>query len=263
TTVSLTFAKLTVDEESCDSQLTWPAIDPATTEEALLGDEISYSGKMKHCFKLSIGTEQYVAKHFFEIGAGKGEVTMAENTSDLEFEALRCGMASWFLRKFRAATADMAITKIRLAQEVISQDGAPSPASGVVKEVYEAAPATDRSIVWLLEPVRNSSVTHYSGTMDHPAGNGQLAHTLSAFVHYSFQESEGGLVFADIQGMCTNSMGIIIFDMMTHTHGGDSGVGDHGPKGIEKWRDQHDCKCSARHLILQWERMMNQSNYEL
>ncbi|KAJ6484712.1 kinase-like domain-containing protein [Mycena sanguinolenta] len=263
TEISLTFAMVIVDTESCDVQLIWPDIDPATTETALIGDEIAFSGKMKHCFKLSIGTEQYVAKRFFEIGAGKEEVTMAENTSNLEYEALRCETASWFLSNFRTATEDrnmvvaknFEITKYRLAQEVISPDSVPSPASGVVKEVFEAESVADRRIVWLLEPMRNSSVTHYSGTMDHPAGQGQLAHTLSAFVHYSFQWSEGTVVFADVQGssgrLSTNTMGIIIFDMMTHTPDGDSGVGDHGGKGIEKWRDQHDCNVFCKNLDLE------------
>jgi hypothetical protein len=101
--------------------------------------------------------------------------------------------------------ADFEITKCRLAQEVIPLDGAPSPASGVVKEVFEAELEATRRIVWLLEPLRNSSVTHYTGTMDHPAGQGQLAHTLSVFVHYSFQWSEGTIVFADIQGIHLSS----------------------------------------------------------
>ncbi|KAJ7156780.1 kinase-like domain-containing protein, partial [Mycena filopes] len=119
-----------------------------------------------------------------------------------------------------------------------------------------AESATTRQVVWLLEPIRNSSVTHYTGTMDHPAGQGQLAHTLAAFVHYSFQWSEGTIVFADIQGMCssgrlsTNAMGILIFDMMTHTPEGESGVGDYGGKGIEKWRAQHDCNAFCKGLDL-------------
>ncbi|KAJ7720103.1 kinase-like domain-containing protein [Mycena metata] len=90
--------------------------------------------------------------------------------------------------------------------------------------------------------------------MDHLAGQGQLAHTLSAFVHYAFQWSEGAIVLADIQGssgrLSTNTMGILIFDMMTHTPDGDSGVGDHGGKGIEKWRDQHDCNVFCKTLNL-------------
>ncbi|KAJ7239469.1 kinase-like domain-containing protein [Mycena rebaudengoi] len=218
---------------------------------------------MKHCYKLSIGEEQYVAKRFFEIGTGKDEVTIAQNTTNLELEVVRCEQARWFLNEFRAAVdshniataTNFEITRCRLAQEVVKSDGAPSPASGVVAEVYEAEPLTTRRIVWLLEPLRNSAVTHYTGTMEHPAGKGQMAHTLSAFVHYAFQWSEGEVIFADIQGspgrLSTNTMGIIIFDLMTHTPDGDSGVGDFGVKGIEKWRQQHDCNAFCKNLELE------------
>ncbi|KAJ7795330.1 hypothetical protein B0H14DRAFT_2621052 [Mycena olivaceomarginata] len=160
TEISLSFAMLSIDKETCVVALDWPAVDATTTETALIGDEAAFSGKMKHCFKLSIGTEQYVAKHFYEIGTGKDEVTMFENTSQLELEVLHY----------------FEITQCCIAKEVISSDGSPSPASGVVKKVFEAELSATRSIVWLLEPSRNSSVTHYSGTMDHSAGQGQLAH---------------------------------------------------------------------------------------
>jgi hypothetical protein len=40
-----------------------------------------------------MGTEQYVAKHFYEIGSGQNEVTMVENAANLQFEALRCETA--------------------------------------------------------------------------------------------------------------------------------------------------------------------------
>lgn len=135
--------------------------------------------------------------------------------------------------------SDFEITKCWLAQEVITSEAAPSPASGIVKEVFEAESSTTHRIVWLLEPLRNPSVTHYTGTMEHPAGRDQLALTLSTFVHYVFQSSEGNVIFADIQGvfsfssfsglspsyiiqgstgrLSTNAMGILIFDLMTHT----------------------------------------------
>jgi hypothetical protein len=59
-------------------------------------------------------------------------------------------------------------------------------------------------------------------------------------------------MFTSLGMALTNAMGIIIFDMMHAPDGqcslllfldfySDSGVGDHGEKGIEKWRDQHDC----------------------
>ncbi|KAJ7433580.1 kinase-like domain-containing protein, partial [Mycena galericulata] len=184
--------------------------------------------------QLSIGTDQYVAKRFFEIGAGKDEVTMGENVSNLEFEAIRCEMARWFLGNFRSATEE------RNMETANRSEGALSPASGIVKEVVEAEAITTRRVVWLLEPLRNPSVTHYTGTMEHPAGRGQLAHTLSAFVHYAFQWSEGNLIFADIQGDSSFLRSLP-----------DSGVGDHAVKGIEKWRDQHDCNSFCKSLDLE------------
>jgi hypothetical protein len=127
TEISLSFAELLVNKETCEVVITWPAIDPDTTEAALIGDEISHSGKMKHCFKaslssgfilwlliqpfqLSIGTEQYVAKRFYEIGSGQDEVTMVENAANLQFEALRCETARWFLNRFRSAIDDLNMT---------------------------------------------------------------------------------------------------------------------------------------------------------
>ncbi|KAJ7813494.1 hypothetical protein B0H14DRAFT_3879173 [Mycena olivaceomarginata] len=244
TEISLSSAELLVNKETCEVAITWPAIDPDTTEAALIGDEISHSGKMKHCFKLSIGTEQYVAKHFYEIGSGQDEVTMVENAANLQFEALRCETARWFLNRFRSATDDLnmtiaknfEITKCRLAQEVIPLDGAPSPASGVVKEVFEAELEATHRIVgfWSLCATPPLLITPGQWT--------------------TRRWSEGTIVFADIQGssgrLSTKVMGIIIFDMMTHTTDGDSGVGDYGEKGIEKWRDQHDCNVFCKNLDL-------------
>ncbi|KAJ7306226.1 hypothetical protein DFH08DRAFT_1054772 [Mycena albidolilacea] len=106
TEISLSFAMLSVNKETCTVALDWP-VDDATTAETTLGDEVAFSGKMKHCFKLSIGTEQYVAKHFYEIDAGKDEVRMLENTLQLESKILHCEQACWFLGKFCSAADDL------------------------------------------------------------------------------------------------------------------------------------------------------------
>ncbi|KAJ7145431.1 kinase-like domain-containing protein, partial [Mycena crocata] len=187
-----------------------------------------------------IGTDQYIAKPLFEFGSGQDEVSMAKNCLNLEFEVIRCKEARWFLQNFRSAAEENNVGE------------SPSPASGIVKEIFEAGIATPHpsQIVWLMEPLRNPSVTHYTGTMEHPVGRGQLAHTISAFVHYAFQWSEGNIIFADIQGL-TNVMGILLFNLMTHTPQGDSGVGDHGERGIEKWCDQHDCNAFCKNVQLE------------
>lgn len=114
------------------------------------------------------------------------------------------------------------------------EDGsAPSVASGV--EDLDAL--TDGRIVWFLEPLRQSTVQRYSGTMQHANPTGKMGCTVSAFVHYAYQYSEGALVFADIQGavkllspslsliyfegslgkMSSGQNGMILFDVMTHS----------------------------------------------
>ncbi|KAJ7307951.1 kinase-like domain-containing protein [Mycena albidolilacea] len=258
TEIEIVLAHIAVDSESCCVQVSWPD-NNAPTQKAVISNTIFKSGKMKHCYKLSIGDEQYVAKRFYEIGRGEDEVTLSENTNNLLSDATRCEMARWLLRRFRNSAAEITlevaknfeITQLLVVAEVVHKGKAASPASGATLEVLESQPGS--RVVWLLEPLRNAAVTHYTGTMEHPAGTGQLAHTLSAFVHFAFQQS--GIIFADIQGSCgrlsNKTMGIIIFDLMTHTEEEDSGVGDYGPKGIARWRDQHDCNAFCKRLDLE------------
>lgn len=57
---------------------------------------------------MSIGSELYVAKQFFEIGSGK-EVTADENKTNLESELIHLNNAEWFLAKFKTLTKDSGI----------------------------------------------------------------------------------------------------------------------------------------------------------
>ncbi|KAJ7641738.1 kinase-like domain-containing protein [Roridomyces roridus] len=262
TKIKIVRAKFNVDPDICDASAEWPSTFTNDTEEALISNDIFKSGAMKHCYKLSISDKNYIAKRFFEIGKGRDEVTLKENAHNLTFDAIRCVTAAWFLDKFQESAAqhsvqvaqNFEITDVLLVEEVIEDGDAPSPASGVTREIFEAEPEASRRIVWMLEPLRNANVTHYSGTNQHPAGSGQLAHTLYSFVHFAYEESNGTVVFADVQGspgrLSTNAMGMIIFDLMTHTDEGDSGVGDFGEKGIARWRKQHDCNAFCKALEL-------------
>ncbi|KAJ7148736.1 kinase-like domain-containing protein [Mycena crocata] len=259
TTVKLRFADITVNPDSSETTITWPTDDTLT--EALVANDIFQSGKMKRCYKMSIGDEQYVVKWFFEIGRGVDEVTLAENHRELRNEIERYEIMRWFLSKFREAAEvgnvetakNFEISQCRLAEEVVPTGESPSSASNIAAEVLESTP--NGKIVWFIEPLRNAAVTHYTGTMDHPAGTGQLAHTLAALVHFAFQHSYGTILFADLQGsvgrLSTNKMGILIFDPMTHSPEETSGVGDHGSKGIDRWRAQHDCNTFCKRLELE------------
>lgn len=114
------------------------------------------------------------------------------------------------------------------------EDGsAPSVPSGI--EALDAL--DDRRIIWFLEPLHQSTVQRYSGTMQHANPTGKMGYTVATFVHYAYQYSEGALVFTDIQGtvkllshslsliyfkgslgkMSSGQNGMILFDVMTHS----------------------------------------------
>ncbi|KAJ7710098.1 hypothetical protein B0H14DRAFT_2646200 [Mycena olivaceomarginata] len=175
------------------------------------------NGEMKHCFnaslssgfilwlqiqpfQLSIGTEQYVAKHFYEIGSGQDEVTMVENAVNLQFEALR-------LRDYKMPSGS---------------GGYPFGWSSIA--CIQRCKGGVRSLI-------RSNTSHC------------LAFGASAqLLHHSLYRDNG-----PHGRLSTNAMGIIIFDMMTHTPDGCWGLWE---EGIEKWRDQHDCNVLCKNLDL-------------
>jgi hypothetical protein len=52
----------------------------------------------------------------------------------------------------------------------------------------------------MLEPLRTTTFTRYTGTLRHPDLRGKLGSSIQAFVHYAFVMSGEDLLFADIQG---------------------------------------------------------------
>ncbi|KAJ7475580.1 hypothetical protein B0H11DRAFT_1311973 [Mycena galericulata] len=57
------------------------------------------------------------------------------------------------------------------------------------------------------------------------------------------------LAFADLQGS-RHQGAMILFDPMTHTIGGKSGLGDHVPSGIKDTIDNHTCNAFCNGLGL-------------
>ncbi|KAJ3806027.1 kinase-like domain-containing protein, partial [Lentinula aff. lateritia] len=110
-------------------------------------------------------------------------------------------------------------------------------------------------ITWLLEPIRPraSVTTKWSGTMQHPLHNSKVGDTLMTFVHFAYHWTYMTLVFADLQttrvGTVAGGSGDhILFNVMTHTLAGQSGVGDHGLEGIQKFCDMHECRNKCKNL---------------
>lgn len=173
----------------------------------------SYDSNIKSQLTFKDDTDKvFVAKRFFNVGKGPNQVSISDNMFYLERDLVRCEEGRWFLQSFyEKATFEGAevqeeieFTQVWLAEEIVDINATPSPASGVNKDDFKNADSTDR-VVWLIEPLRQSAVTRYSGTMEHPQPKGKLKLTLSLFVHHAFQESGGNTVFADLQGQCSSA----------------------------------------------------------
>ncbi|KAF5334361.1 hypothetical protein D9758_017481 [Tetrapyrgos nigripes] len=67
---------------------------------------------------------------------------------------------------------------------------------------------------------------------------------MNVFNHFVYCFSGQTLVFADLQGspvMINNHSGLELFDVMTHTNTGTSGIGNLGLEGLHFFVDQHMC----------------------
>ncbi|KIK05771.1 hypothetical protein K443DRAFT_120371 [Laccaria amethystina LaAM-08-1] len=146
--------------------------------------------------QLSIGSNHYIAKKFYEIGSDS-EVTASENKVHLEKELIQLKMAAWSLEKFKAQakernfefSADITISDGFLIWEV----GAPLCASPLPLSEEDGA-------IWLVDPHHRKPVQKFSSTMVYPHCNDKIGKTLSAFTHFVYEFSKQELVLADMQG---------------------------------------------------------------
>ncbi|KAJ7921281.1 kinase-like domain-containing protein [Mycena leptocephala] len=219
------------------------------------------SGSMKHAFDLILTTgEQYVAKRFFKLTAAdsdlfESEVSVEANRVEVEGEITRLAIGTWFLNGFYRlckSHGDVSVdTNIAFADAFLAIEvDRPSTASGVAQITD-----TEEGLTWLVERKRPTTVIKFSGTLVHRSHRRDLrSATISAFAHFVFGYSKGTLVVADLQGtpcLVRNNDGLILFDLMTHTKDGDSGIGDFGEKGIKSFIDDHQCTDLCRALTLE------------
>ncbi|KAJ7613521.1 kinase-like domain-containing protein, partial [Roridomyces roridus] len=204
----------------------------------------------------------YVAKKFFEIGRGRENVSMAENSRELASEIKRLTQGQWFLDKFYERAEETS------TEEVIG-DYDPSPASSIAMDEFVESTSVDpnSAITWLLEPLRAASMERWSSTLDHPTHPDKAGRTMDAFMHFSYLYSHQTIVFADLQstkgrghhGKSTH----ILFDVMTHTPAQNSGVGDHGQQGIESILAGHACGQMCKGLDMGAENVLKKKKSSL
>ncbi|KAK7041370.1 kinase-like domain-containing protein [Favolaschia claudopus] len=90
-----------------------------------------------------------------------------------------------------------------------------------------------------------SSVEHFSYTLVHKSRKKDLrSSTIYAFAHFVWGHSNQTMIFADLQGtpaLVGRKDGIVLFDPMTHTVAGNSGIGDFGLEIINSFLRDHSC----------------------
>ncbi|KAF9523529.1 kinase-like domain-containing protein [Crepidotus variabilis] len=257
---SSTFVKISLQraEAFCDAatgqvQIAW--LSDAAFEDGLLNTSIFAEGTTKKVHQLSIGTTLFVAKQFYDVGSVGPIVTANENEVGLSNDLIRLKSASWFLDKFKSYSKDKGV---EIAKDIIVSEGFLIREDGPVSTASGLPPPSNNVAVWLVEPRRTTAVFKYSGTL--------IGMTLHAFCHFVFDFSNHKLVLADLQGSPMTVQGketIVLFDIMTHSPTSDSGVGDFGLEGINKFIDQHKCNLVCAGLKLsQIKNLVNDDNEE-
>ncbi|KAF7344642.1 Kinase-like protein [Mycena venus] len=272
--VAFVFASVSISQDGI-VKINWPDLkehDESTTSNCLLQDTPFDQGKTKQVHKAIYDGLPWVAKRFCNIGAGEGQVDIQENLDQVVKEVTRLCKLGYFVTRFigEAQKQDVEIeqrirvTDFKLGVEIVDNAVGPSTASGFSLEQYQAAQpnsdsdqlTSDRGLVtWLFEPRRYSKVQHWSGTNEYPPYHRhKLGSTLNAFTHYAYLLSLESMIFCDLQTATIvdeNGDGIhVLFDVMTHTLDGSSGVGDHGKTGIQTFLKKHECanRCENLHL---------------
>ncbi|KAJ7127788.1 kinase-like domain-containing protein, partial [Mycena epipterygia] len=219
----------------------------------------------------------WVAKRFFNIGAGEGVVEIQENYHQVVKEVTHLSKAGYFLKRFIMEankqavdiTQGIEVTEFKLGIEVVQDTCGPSKASGFSLDQYQLASSAQIEsksnhgiIVRLFEPRRSSTVSHWSGTNEYPPWHrNKLGSTLNTFTHYAYLLSLESTVLADLRSMLR-----VGFFLMQYTHlfiqaattideDGNGiqvfGVGDHGMTGIDTFLEQHECVDRCKQLRLQ------------
>ncbi|KAM5532479.1 hypothetical protein V8D89_013832 [Ganoderma adspersum] len=207
-------------------------------------------GNMKDVFGLRIGTESFVAKKLVNIGGGRSEeLPLSKTISVLTADLIRIKRMAYFADKFKtvANNQGMHITEFDVSEAFLiksyksslpvvppteSADGDHDEGNADVDSAEEV------SAVYLVEPLRlTMTVVKFSGTLGSTTRTDLRSLTVSAFAHYVTEET----ACRSNNGNTNRKLSLMLFDPMTHTFEGTSGIGDHGPKGIQDFISSHTC----------------------
>ncbi|KAJ7452925.1 hypothetical protein FB451DRAFT_1409203 [Mycena latifolia] len=190
-------------------------------------------GRSKDVYKLVIDGEQqvYVAKHFFDVGKGRGLIPRRQNRALLGRDLIRIGRMRWFYERFTTLAT----------------------AKGFNELAYHVCEQEDLEDAYLVEPLRTSVVNKFTGTMGSSGSTDKLTSTIwpSAILFCKTPHAYWPSPISKASYPGSRHKGsLILFDPMTHTIVGKSGLGDHGPPGIKDAIESHTCNAFCKALDL-------------
>ncbi|KAJ7741915.1 kinase-like domain-containing protein [Mycena olivaceomarginata] len=188
----------------------------------------------------------WVAKRFFNIGTGEGQVEIQDNYDQITKEGAQLSKAGYFLERFIGEAK---------RQTVDIENGIILRSLSICSLLTTITFRNQSYVIWLFETRRSSPVKHWGGTNEYPAWyQNKLGSILNAFAHYVYLFSQESTVPADLQTATVvneNGEGVqVLFDIMTHTLNGLSSVGDHGKSGITGFLKKHECGNRCHNLRL-------------
>ncbi|KAI1785491.1 kinase-like domain-containing protein [Ganoderma leucocontextum] len=227
-------------------------------------------GSTKDVFALRIDCNPYVAKKLVNVGNGRSDsIPISTAVNMLTADLVRLKRMAYFAGKFQSAALDQGIeigefdVSDGFLIKIYKPGSAPAATPAVDESVLVSEPGTESldkspdevAEVYIVEPLRlTSTVVKFSGTLGTTTRRDLRSLTMAAFAHYVAQETACQYVFADIQGSNnagnSGKLSLTLFDPMTHTVEGTSGLGDHGFKGIQDFISSHNCNHICQGLDL-------------
>ncbi|KAJ7030548.1 hypothetical protein C8F04DRAFT_1263844 [Mycena alexandri] len=195
-------------------------------------------GKSKDVFKVKlIGVSgSWVAKTFFDIGQGRGQ-GLESNELLLLHDLVRLKRLGQFRDQFMITARE---TTAEVADFTVSD--------GFAIIVQSRSSEQDVNLAYLVEPLRTSTIVEkFSGTIGGSDNiPNKVSATMAAFTHFILEKTACRIAFTDLQGSLHYSKAggtqeFVLFDPMSHSLIGNTGVGDHGSAGIDDTIRTHKC----------------------
>ncbi|TFK24705.1 kinase-like protein, partial [Coprinopsis marcescibilis] len=183
----------------------------------------------------------YAAKCHYNVGSGP-HVSSEENQQHLKEELHRQSVVREAVNRFieNAKSLKVSVYDIKVADAFL----------------FIVSDGMRKGHSWLVDPlVEGGKFRKFSGTNEAGSNGADLAgRTCDAFAHFSYFDSQGTVVFVDLQGWFpfkrTSSHYLTLYDTMIHSSQVLFGLGDQGQLGVDEFVSQHTCNSICRALGL-------------